>query len=66
MASRSKVKKKAQIKKDKKFSKEIKYLEKLVVYSLKNINGKSKELDDLFIAQAKRLKSQIKKLEQDQ
>jgi len=41
---------------------EIRYLEKLIELSLRNVTGKSEELDKLFTNQANRLKEQISKL----
>lgn len=49
-----------------KFSNEIGYLNKLKELSLKNIDGKSPELDSLFQNQVKRLSLKIEKLEENQ
>ena len=63
MAKRSKVKKKAP---EKKNDKEIAHLEKLKSLSLKNVNGMSEGLDELFSAQAKKIQGQIDKLKEKQ
>jgi hypothetical protein len=42
---------------------EIRYLEKLIELSLRNVNGKSEELDKLFTNQANRLKSDLAKVQ---
>lgn len=44
---------------------EIRYLEKLIELSLRNVNGKSEELDKLFTNQASRLKLDLAKLQSD-
>jgi regulator of protease activity HflC (stomatin/prohibitin superfamily) len=49
--------------KENKNTKEIKYLERLIELSLRNVTGKSEELDKLFTNQANRMKEQIIKLE---
>lgn len=63
MASRSK---KKFVRTNKENAKEIRYLEILLTCSLKNINGKSDQLDSLFSNQATRLKKQIQKLKEKQ
>ena len=58
-----KKKKKLKIKKS---TKEIRYLEKLIEYSTKGIDGKSDSIDELFAKQVCKLRDQINKLEEKQ
>lgn len=63
MAIRSKKKKKTKVNKN---SKEIRYLEILIKYSLRAADGKSGDLDELFLCQAKKLQDQLDKLKENQ
>jgi len=60
MAIKHKIKKNP---KKSKMSKEIRYLEKLWLLSVKNIAGYSDSLDSLFRDQAKKIRAEIKKLQ---
>lgn len=66
MAKKTKKRKKVVKKvKENKNTKEIKYLERLIELSLRNVSGKSEELDKLFKNQADKLQGQIFKLKKD-
>jgi hypothetical protein len=52
--------------KDKEKNKEIRYLEKLIAYSARCVDGKHEILDSVFTDQIKKLQVQIDKLEEKQ
>ena len=66
MALRSKKKKTAKVKKNTELDKQIAYLNKLKTYSLRSIDGRYPNLDDLFRNQAKKIQEQIDKLQEKQ
>jgi len=66
MATRSKTKKRPKKKENKEISKEIRRLRTDLEYTLRAVDGTSKDLDLLFTNQANRLKSKIEKLEENQ
>ena len=64
MAKKSK--KKSKPKMSKETSKQIRHLETDLSFTLRAIDGKSEDLDLLFVNQAKRLRGQIDKLKENQ
>jgi len=61
MASRSKNKKSVKKKISKELANQIRHLEVDLSFTLRAIDGKSEELDDLFTKQANRIKIQLDK-----
>jgi hypothetical protein len=61
-----KAKKKSKLKMSKETSKQIRHLETDLHFTLRAIDGKSEDLDLLFVNQAKRIRSQIDKLKENQ
>ena len=66
MAKRSKKKTARKKTVNKELSNKIRHLEVLMAFTLRNVDGKSEELDVLFSNQAKRIRAELDKLEENQ